>query len=124
MIVGTPSPAVARIIELMQRFGVSMSDLIETDHRHCSEEKVRRVTKCWATMARLPVRYSDLELAFGNPKFQNLQQNQFVRNRGLSLKSLQNQRCIQKVVRHGPLVPSIPASPPSPVGECDGRQGW
>jgi hypothetical protein len=57
--------AVSAIFDLMRKYGLALDDLIqiggESDPKRA--EKVRRVSKCWDLMARLSVKFADLEAA-------------------------------------------------------------
>ncbi len=61
--------AVAEIFAFMARCGLDLDDLITVAGGDLSStnprrvEKARRVEKCWSLMARLSVKYSDLESA-------------------------------------------------------------
>jgi hypothetical protein len=61
--------AVNNILDFMRKRGLTLNDLIQIsgeDFRSPSptrKEKARRVEKCWSLMARLSVRFTDLEQA-------------------------------------------------------------
>jgi hypothetical protein len=67
--IGKPRAQIIEIIDLMQKHGLDLDDLIQTggeDFRSPSPkriEKARRVEKCWSLMARLSVNFADLENA-------------------------------------------------------------
>jgi hypothetical protein len=58
--------AIAQVFAALRRFGLSLSDLGDEDLRASNprrREKMRRVERAWALMARLGVAYADLEHA-------------------------------------------------------------
>jgi len=67
-----PRPAVVAIIDFMRKNQLALSELIQVggqDFRSASDKRVQkahRVEKCWSLMARLSVRFADLEQALGN----------------------------------------------------------
>jgi hypothetical protein len=64
-----PRQAVVEILDFMRKRGLTLNDLIQIggeDFRSSSptrKEKARRVEKCWHLMARLSVKFADLEAA-------------------------------------------------------------
>jgi len=64
-----PRQAVVEIFDFMRKRGLTLNDLIQIggeDFRSPSpmrKEKARRVSKCWELMARLSVKFADLEAA-------------------------------------------------------------
>jgi len=63
-----PSAAVVEILDFMRTRGLTLDDLIQIggeDFRSTPTriEKARRVEKCWSLMARLSVKFADLEQA-------------------------------------------------------------
>jgi hypothetical protein len=64
--------AVVEVLDFMRKHGLTLNDLIQIsgeDFRSPSptqNEKAHRVEKCWSLMARLSVRFADLEQAPGN----------------------------------------------------------
>jgi hypothetical protein len=64
-----PRQAVVEIFDFMRKRGLTLNDLIQIggeDFRSPSpmrREKARRVEKCWSLMARLSVKFADLEAA-------------------------------------------------------------
>ena len=62
-----PRQAVVEILDFMRKHGLALDDLIQIggeDFRSSSltrREKARRVEKCWSLMARLSVKFADLE---------------------------------------------------------------
>ena len=63
--------AVAEIFDLMRKYGLTLDDLIQLGGEDLKSsnpkrvEKARRVEKCWELMARLSVKFADLEQAAG-----------------------------------------------------------
>jgi hypothetical protein len=61
------APIVAEVFAFMEEKGVVLADLIEVGGEDLKStnpkklEKVRRVEKCWTLMAKLGVKYADLE---------------------------------------------------------------
>jgi hypothetical protein len=65
-----PRQAVVEIFDFMCKRGLSLDDLIQvggepSNPKHV--EKARRVEKCWELMARLSVKFADLEQVPGQP---------------------------------------------------------
>jgi hypothetical protein len=64
--------AVGEIFNLIRRYGLALDDLVQIGGEDLKSsnpkrvEKARRVEKCWSLMARLSVRFADLEQAPGN----------------------------------------------------------
>jgi hypothetical protein len=64
-----PRQAVVEILDFMRKRGLALNDLIQIsaeDFKSSSptrKEKARRVEKCWSLMARLSVKFADLEAA-------------------------------------------------------------
>ena len=64
-----PRQAVVEILDFMRKHGLTLSDLIEIGGEDLKasnpkrKEKARRVEKCWSLMARLSVKFADLEQA-------------------------------------------------------------
>jgi hypothetical protein len=65
--------AVAEIFDLMRKYGVTLNDLTQIGGEDLKSsnpkrvEKARHVEKCWSLMARLSVKFADLEQAPGQP---------------------------------------------------------
>jgi hypothetical protein len=68
-----PRQAVVEILDFMRKHGLALDDLIQIGGEDLQSanpkraEKARRVEKCWSLMARLSVRFADLEQAPSNP---------------------------------------------------------
>ena len=65
-----PRQAVVEIFDFMCKRGLSLDDLIQVGGESSNPkhvEKARRVEKCWELMARLSVKFADLEQAPGQP---------------------------------------------------------
>ena len=68
-----PRQAVVEILDFMRKRGLTLNDLIQiggedfTSPSPMRKEKARRVEKCWSLMARLSVKFADLEQAPNNP---------------------------------------------------------
>ena len=66
-----PAPAVIEIFDFMRKRGLSLDDLIQVGGEDLKSsnpkrvEKARHVEKAWASMARLSVKFADLEQAAG-----------------------------------------------------------
>jgi hypothetical protein len=64
-----PQQAVVEILDFMRKHGLTLSDLIEIGGEDLKssnpkrKEKARRVEKCLSLMARLSVKFADLEAA-------------------------------------------------------------
>ena len=64
-----PRPAVIEILDFMRKRGLTLNDLIQTQYEDPKKsdlkrvEKSRRVAKYWDLMARLSVKFADLEQA-------------------------------------------------------------
>ena len=64
-----PRQAVVEILDFMRKRGLTLRDLIEIGGEDLKssnpkrKEKARRVEKCWSLMARLSVKFADLEAA-------------------------------------------------------------
>ena len=64
-----PSAAVVEILDFMHTRGLTLDDLIQTQYEDPKKsgpkrvEKSRRVAKYWDLMARLSVKFADLEQA-------------------------------------------------------------
>jgi hypothetical protein len=62
-----PRQAVVEILDFMRKRGLTLNDLIQiggedfTSPSPMRKEKARRVEKCWHLMARLSVKFADLE---------------------------------------------------------------
>ena len=63
--------AVAEVFTFVKKRGLTLEDLIEISGEDLKSpnpkkvEKAKRVEKCWSLMAKLDVKYADLELAAG-----------------------------------------------------------
>ena len=68
-----PRQAVVEILDFMRRNRLALNDLIEISGEDFGSaspkriEKARCVEKCWSLMARLSVKFADLEQAPNNP---------------------------------------------------------
>ena len=68
-----PRQAVVEIFDFMRQRGLALDDLIQVSGEDLKSpnpkhvEKTRRVEKCWELMARLSVKFADLEQAPGQP---------------------------------------------------------
>ena len=66
-----PRQAVVEVLDLMRKRGLSLDDLIQVGGEDLKSsnpkrvEKARHVEKAWASMARLSVKFADLEQAAG-----------------------------------------------------------
>jgi hypothetical protein len=62
-----PRQAVVEILDFMRKRGLTLDDLIEVGGAELksanpkTREKARRVEKCWSLMAKLGVKFTDLE---------------------------------------------------------------
>jgi hypothetical protein len=65
--------AAAEIFDLMRKYGLALDDLLKIGSQDLSSSnpkqvaKARQVEKTWALMARLSVKFADLERAPGQP---------------------------------------------------------
>jgi hypothetical protein len=68
-----PRQAVVETLDFMRRNRLALNDLIEISGEDFGSaspkriERARRVEKCWSLMARLSVKFADLEQAPSNP---------------------------------------------------------
>ena len=117
--------AVVEILDFMRKHHLALVDLIEIggeDLKSASAKKVekaKRVEKCWSLMARLSVRFADLEQAPGNLPTRPSRRR---RGEGHFSETIENTRVSESFSHHTKLNEINDLADSAPVGSLDHRE--
>ena len=115
-----PRPAMVEILDFMRKCALALNDLIQIGGEDLKSsnpkrvEKARRVEKCWSLMARLSIRFADLEQALGNLP---TRQSRTQRGEGHFSEAIENTRVSGTLTHHAKPNEVNDLADSAPVGE-------